>query len=334
MNATINLEKEHFPVLLEEIISIISPLYGGTFIDCTFGQGNYSKKILENFQNKVIAIDRDKEVFIFVDKLKNKVGKRFKFENLKFSQINKIKINKKKIRGIIFDLGYSSIQINNLKKGLSFRSDCKLNMKMGLNNLSAHEVINQFNENSMTKIFKFFGDEKKAKLIAKKIIIERKKITLDTQDLVKIIDSIKKYNKSKIHNATKVFQALRIFVNEEISELIDGLINAFNLLPVGGVIIVVTFNSLEDKIVKFFFRHYSEVKNSSRYVPEKIDNFKCFKLYKKKPITATSHELNINPSSRSAKLRYGTKISNNCNFNEFKAKFAYLKKIEELKFEQ
>ena len=334
MNATINLENKHFPVLLNELISIISPLYGGTFIDCTFGQGNYSKKILENIQNKIIAIDRDKEVFSFAEKLKNKVGKRFIFKNLKFSQINKIKINEEKLRGIVFDLGYSSIQINNPNKGLSFRNNCKLNMKMGLNNLSADEVVNQFNESSMIKIFKFFGDEKKAKQIAKKIIIERKKKNLETQDLVKIIESVKKYKKSKIHNATKVFQSLRIFVNEEISELINGLINAFNLLPVGGMIVVVTFNSLEDKIVKFFFKHYSEIKNSSRYIPEKIDKFKCFKLHKKKPITATLHELNLNPSSRSAKLRYATKISNNCNFKDFIEKFAHLKKIEELKFER
>ena len=332
MNATINLEKKHFPVLLNELISIISPLYGGTFIDCTFGEGGYSKKILENKKNKVLAIDRDKDVYLFANELEKKYKKRFKFTNIKFSKINNIKYKRDDLRGIVFDLGYSFNQIKNLNKGLSFHSKGKLNMQMGLNDFSANEVICNMNQKNLIKIFKFFGEEKYSKKIVNKIIENRKTKIIETEDLIKIINNSKKFKKLKIHNSTKVFQALRIFVNKEISELIYGLINAYKLLPVGGIIAVVTFHSLEDKIVKFFFKHYSEIKNSSRYLPNNVSGIKCFNLKHKKPITPSLDELKINPQSRSAKLRYAIKISENCEFNEFIKKFKYLTDIENLKF--
>ena len=142
MNATIKLENEkHFPVLLEKLISIISPLYGGTFIDCTFGQGGYSKKILENKYNNIIAIDRDVKSLEISKKFEKKYKNRFKFENIKFSEINRIKTNKNILKGIIFDLGYSTAQIKDPEKGLSFLSKGKLNMQMGLNEISANEAI-------------------------------------------------------------------------------------------------------------------------------------------------------------------------------------------------
>ena len=334
MSATIKLEKKHFPVLLKELISIISPLYGGTFLDCTFGQGGYSKKILEKKNNKVIAIDRDREVYPYVNELKKKYNKRFNFQNIKFSEINKVKINSKDIKGIIFDLGFSTNQIKDLGRGLSFKSTGKLNMKMGLNNFSCHEVISKMSENNLYKIFKFYGDEKYSKKIARKIVEIRKNKVINTEDLTKIIDSVKRFKNYKINNSTKIFQALRIFVNKEISELINGLINAFNLIPVGGVIAVVTFHSIEDKIVKFFFKNYSEVKNLSRYMPIKEKNIKCFKLVSKKPIVPSEKELKFNPPSRSAKLRFAVKIKNECNFEEFIQKFKKLIDIENLQFEK
>ena len=282
MNATIKLENEkHFPVLLEKLISIISPLYGGTFIDCTFGQGGYSKKILENKYNNIIAIDRDVKSLEISKKFEKKYKNRFKFKNIKFSEINRIKINKNILKGIIFDLGYSTTQIKDPEKGLSFLSKGKLNMRMGLNEFSANEIVNDFDQSSLSKIFYSFGDEKKANNIARKIINFRKSKNIETQDLVKIIDSVYKKKFKKIHNSTKVFQALRIFVNKEISELIDSLISSFKLLPKGGVIVVVSFHSIEDKIVKYFFHHYSQNKNSSRYLPEK-QRKKYYLIYLKK----------------------------------------------------
>ena len=297
MNATIKLEDEkHFPVLLEKLISIISPLYGGTFIDCTFGQGGYSKKILENKNNEVIAIDRDPDTYQSAKKLKKKYNKRFYFENIKFSEINNLNKKINNLKGIIFDLGYSTTQIKNLNKGLSFLSKGKLNMKMGFNDFSASEVVNELDQHNLSKIFSVFGEEKKSKIISKRIIELRKNNKIKTEDLVKIIDKVKKNKFSKIHNSTKAFQALRIFVNKEISELMYGLINSFKILPIGGIIVVITFHSLEDKIVKYFFKNYSEIINTSRYLPSHLKKKILFKLFKKKPILPDLNEIKKNPS--------------------------------------
>ena len=333
MNATIKLENvNHFPVLLNEVISIISPLYGGTFIDCTFGQGGYSQKILENKNNSIFAIDRDKNSIKIVNQFKNKYKKRFNFQNIKFSEISNIKNNIDNIKAIVFDLGYSTAQIKDLKTGLSFKSTGKLNMMMGLNNFSAYEVIHKLDQKGISKILKTFGEEKKSNIISKKIISIRKNKKIQTEDLVNIINSVKKNKYSKTHNATKVFQALRIFVNNEISELIYGLINSFKILPIGGVIAIVTFHSLEDKIVKFFLKNYSEIKNESRYLPSKNKNKNkiLFKLINKKPIVPTEKEIKLNPPSRSAKLRYGVKLNNSSDFSDLLSKFKYLMDIEDL----
>ena len=329
MNATINLEK-HFPVLLNELVSIISPLYGGTFIDCTFGAGGYSEKILEETSNNVIAIDRDKSVKSFADKLHTKYKKRFNFYNIKFSDIHQIK--NENIKAIIFDLGYSLNQITDLNRGLSFKSKGKLDMRMGLNDFSCEEVISKMSQQNLYKIFKYFGDEKYAKPISKKIVQVRQNEEIDTKNLVKIIESIKKFNARK-NNSTKVFQALRIFVNREISELISGLINAYNILPIGGLIVVVTFHSIEDKIVKFFFKEYSKIANSSRYLPKNFSTKKYFNLTNKKPIIPSSNEIKINPPSRSAKLRFAYKSKDGCDFKKFVNNFNYLRDIENLNFD-
>ena len=326
MNATINLER-HFPVLLNELVSIISPLYGGTFIDCTFGEGGYSEKILEEISNSVIALDRDNSVKKTANNLQSKYKNRFKFYNMKFADIDQIK--NKNIKAIIFDLGYSLNQISNLNRGLSFKSRGKLDMRMGLNDFSCDDIISKMDQQNLYKIFKHFGDEKFAKPIAKKIVKFRKNKKINTEDLVQIIESVKK-NKSGKNNSTKIFQALRIFVNKEITELINGLINAYNILPIGGVIVVVTFHSIEDKIVKFFFKEYSEVKNSSRYLPKNIPTKKYFNLTNKKPIIPSSSEINTNPPSRSAKLRFAYKSENGCNFKNFVNNFNYLIDIENL----
>ena len=332
MNATIKLENEkHFPVLLDKLISIISPLYGGTFIDCTFGQGGYSKKILENKHNSIIAIDRDIKSLEISKHFEKTYKKRFKFINQKFSQVNNLELNKSILKGIIFDLGYSINQIKDSEKGLSFLHKGKLNMKMGFNKISAHDVINSFDQSSINKILYTFGDEKKSKYIAKKIINFRKLKHIETQDLVGIIDSVYKNKFKKIHNSTKVFQALRIFVNKEISELINGLISSFKLIPKGGIIAVVTFHSIEDKIVKYFFHHYSQHKNSSRYLPQKEIKNILFNLPIKKALLPDKQEVIKNPPSRSAKLRYAFKINEHHNFSDFKKKFKYLLDVENIK---
>jgi len=315
MDATIVSEvPEHYPVLLKEIISIITPQYGGTFIDCTFGQGGYSKKILEFKNTKVIALDRDKDSEEKANQIKLNFEDRFIFKNIKFSQLNNLKLKHEDIRGVIFDLGYSYTQIKDPKKGLSFQSKGNLNMQMGLNNYSAEDAINRLDEKELDKIFKFFGDEKESKFISRNIVKERSKKKIDTQTLVEIIDKTKRKKNFKVHSATKVFQALRILVNKEISELIFGLINAAKVLKKDGVLAVVTFHSLEDKIVKYFLKSLSENKSISRYVPVTQQAETLFILNQKKAIVPTEKEVNENLPSRSAKLRYGIKKSNFYDF--------------------
>ena len=311
MEATIVQDSiKHYPVLLNEVISVISPQHGGTFIDCTFGQGGYTDKILSFKNTQVIALDRDIESKKNAEKLLAKFQNRFIFKNKKFSQLENLKLKNENIKGIVFDLGYSYTQIKDPTKGLSFNSKGNLNMQMGINDFSAKEVINNLNAKQLEKIFKIFGEEKEAKKIVNQIIIERKKREIDTPSLVKIIENTKKKKNFKIHSATKVFQALRIFVNKEITELIYGLISASKVLKKDGILAVVTFHSLEDKIVKYFFKSLSENKSISRYVP-KVDQPKIlFKMLEKKPKTPSIKELRENVSSRSAKLRYVIKKDN------------------------
>jgi len=320
---------KHYPVLLNELISIITPQHGGTFIDCTFGQGGYTKKILSFKNTNVIALDRDieskKKAVEFIDEFKD----RLVFKNRKFSQLENLKLKNESIKAVVFDLGYSQTQIKDPSKGLSFNSTGDLNMKMGINEFSAKDVINKLEGRELEKIFKFFGEEKEAKKIVFNIIKERKVQEISTERLVKLIEKAKRKKNFKIHSATKVFQALRIFVNKEISELINGLIAASKVLKKDGVIAVVTFHSLEDKIVKYFFKSLSENKSISRYVPKLDQVNPLFRMIKKKPITPSPQELKENISSRSAKLRYIIKKNDVYDLNtDVLKKFEHLLEIE------
>jgi 16S rRNA (cytosine1402-N4)-methyltransferase len=330
MEATMVLDTtKHYPVLLNEIISIITPQHGGTFIDCTFGQGGYTNKILSFKNSQVIALDRDPKSRKEADKISKEFQNRFIFKNKKFSELQNLKLKNEKIRGIIFDLGYSYTQIKDDTKGLSFNSTGKLNMQMGLNSFSASDVINKLDFLELTKIFKFFGEEKEAKKIAINIIKERKIQEIDTKILVKLIERVKRKKNFKTHSATKIFQALRIFVNQEISELINGLVSASKVLKKDGVLVVVTFHSLEDKIVKYFFKSLSENKSVSRYLPKINQQKILFRMPEKKPIIPSDKEISENLPSRSAKLRYIIKKE---DFYEFETdihkKFKYLIDIE------
>ena len=321
--------RSHYPVLLSELISIITPQYGGTFIDCTFGQGGYSKKILNFAETKVIALDRDLESQKKANIIQSSFEDRFLFKNIKFSQLNNLKLKNENIRGVIFDLGYSLNQIKDPKKGLSFETVGALNMKMGINEFSAKEAINILDKVELAQIFKYFGEEKDSNRIAHNIVEDRTKKEITTEELVRIIESSKRKNNSKTHSATKIFQALRIFVNKEISELIYGLINAAKIVKKDGVIAVVTFHSLEDKIVKYFFKSMSENKSVSRYMPKGEEKVNLFKTINKKPIVPSEKEIKENPPSRSAKLRYVIKKEDFYDFEtDILEKFDHLIKIE------
>jgi 16S rRNA (cytosine1402-N4)-methyltransferase len=323
-NHTSSLEHMHIPVMLNEVIKICTPSKGGTYIDCTFGGGSYSKKLLNFSKTKVKGLDRDKEVKEIGKNLEKKFPQRFKFYQTTFSQIENV--TKDRVDVIIFDLGLSSIQLNNLERGFSFKSNENLDMSMGLTEISAQDVINKASELDLKLIIKIFGEEKEAGRIAKNIVKFRniKKIT-KVKDLVNIIQKSKKKNyASKINPCTKTFQALRIFVNKEITELIYGIINATKILKPGGKILIVSFHSIEDKIIKFFFTNFSTNKSKpSRYLPEEnISSIALFDEYKNKVIKPTKKEIIQNSRSRSAKLRYAIRSKNKFSHpNELIEKF-------------
>jgi len=307
ISSTIN--SIHYPVMLEQVLEICSPQKGGLFIDCTFGGGGYSNAILSFPNTRVIALDRDINTKAYAENIKKNFKKRFAFYNLKFSELNKvIDKNKNKADYIIFDLGLSSFQISNLKRGFSFNSQGKLDMCMGLNSTTALEAVNNLSLKTLGDILRLFGEEKEFSRIAKNIINQRKEEAINTvPELVKIIKKSKKRDfGKKINISTKSFQAIRIFVNKEISELIYGLTEATKLLKSGGKIIVISFHSIEDKIVKFFFTNFSSNKPQvSRYYPDPTNSKKnLFKNYTNKIIRPGDKEVAKNNSSRSAKLRF------------------------------
>ena len=317
-NHTSSLDLSHFPVMLSEVIKITSPLKGGIYIDCTFGGGGYSKQLLKFSKTIVKGLDRDNKVKKLGKELEQKFPKRFKFYQTTFSQLENV--TKDLVDAVIFDLGLSSIQLNDLERGFSFKSNENLDMSMGLNEISALEVINNLSELELKLIIKILGEEKEASKIAKNIVKSRnEKKIIKVKDLVDIIErSKKKKFESKINPCTKTFQALRIFVNKEITELINGIINATKILKPGGKILIVSFHSIEDKIVKYFFSNFSMNKSKpSRYFPEKDDSKSAlFKEYKNKVLKPTEQEVVKNSRSRSAKLRYAIRSKNQFSYPE------------------
>jgi len=335
MNATMSLEKiKHYPVMLNQVLSIISPQHGGTFIDCTFGGGGYSNAILKHPGTKVLAIDRDNVTQKYANNLIKKFPDRFSFFQEKFSNISKVINKETKPRAIIFDLGLSSLQLLDKERGFSFNSGNSLSMEMGINDRTTYDAINSLNKENLTSIIKIFGEEKDGKIIANKIINRRKKGPITTsKELSQIIHGAKKNKNYKKNLSTKTFQAIRIFVNKELTELALGLTEASKILSSGGILLVVSFHSIEDKIVKNFFNLYSSLrKNPSRYFPEEEKKYDLFKFTIKKPLVPEVNEIEENVNSRSAKLRYA--IRNEKSFfqpKEFKNKFEKYFELEGLR---
>ncbi len=330
-----SLEPSHFPVMLNEVIKICSPEKGGSFVDCTFGGGGYSEELLKFPNTKVTALDRDKSVGKKAKEISKKYLDRFSFYNEKFSDLDKILEGKDKVDTIIFDLGISSLQLMDLSRGFSFKSNEKIDMNMGLSLISAEEVLNNYDESSLKLIIKILGEEKEAGKIVKNILRTRKiKRISKIPELVEIIKRSKKKNFSKkINVCTKTFQALRIFVNKETTELIEGIIKATRFIKDDGKIIIISFHSIEDKIIKFYFKNYSENNlRPSRYLPEdELKKLIFFKDKKNNLIRPTEEEIKQNPPSRSAKLRFATR--NKKKFEDpkiFKKKFKKYLDLESL----
>ena len=281
---------KHHPVMVDEILTYLAPEKSKTYVDCTFGQGGYSKRILENTDCNIVAIDRDKDALKYADLLKKKYPKNFIFSVDKFSRLDDVlkKNNINKIDGLIFDLGISNTQLNNPSRGFSFSNNGPLDMRMDIENLdlTAQKVINEFDQHNLSDIFYYYGEEKNSRQIAKKIIEFRKKNKISTtSELVELIKKVNTYKKK--HPATRVFQALRIYINDELNELDITLKKSLLFLKKNGRIITVAFHSLEDKVIKNFF----------------LKNKEFLKILTKKPITPNDKEIRNNPRSRSARMR-------------------------------
>ena len=282
---------EHIPVLLNEVITSLSPKDGAIYFDGTFGGGGYSRAILELANCKVIACDRDPFVKEIAANFSEKYKNRFEFFHNKFSEIKSIIESSKneKVDGIVLDLGISNFQISNSERGFSFKLNGPLDMSMGLCEENALDILHKYSEKELADIIYLYGEEPFSRKNAKAIKMNLGKIE-STEDLANIVrKSVKKTG--KIDPATKTFQALRIFVNNELGELEKVLQESVELLNPGGKIIIVSFHSLEDRIIKRFFKSLT-IKNDSR-----------FHLLNKKPIIPSEKEIIANPKSRSAKLR-------------------------------
>ncbi|NBX53069.1 MAG: 16S rRNA (cytosine(1402)-N(4))-methyltransferase RsmH [Proteobacteria bacterium] len=305
----------HKPVMLNEVIENLAIKDGEVYIDATFGAGGYSSAILEKAECKLIAFDRDISVKKFAEDLHKKFGDRFVFKNQKFSEIaESIKQeNIHEVDAIVFDIGVSSMQLDEKIRGFSFDAQEKLDMRMDQSQkMSAFDVVNYEGEEELANIIFKYGEEPKARKIAKKIVLDRKiKPIITCVELAQIVRSFYRgYHKTD--PATKTFQAIRIFVNRELEELKLALNATLKILKKDGRLVVVSFHSLEDKIVKDFFREQAGLKNSySRYQPDEIidKNFKRnFQIITKSAVSPSQFEIDINPRSRSAKMRVAHKL--------------------------
>jgi 16S rRNA (cytosine1402-N4)-methyltransferase len=293
----------HTPVLKKEVLEYLSPEQNENFIDCTVGEGGHSLEILEKkgFGGKILGIDLDPHQIENGGWQAANYKDKFILVNDSYANLSQIveRLNFKPVHGILLDLGMSSVQIEKSQKGFSFKLDQGLDMRYNddVGYLTAEKIINEWTQEKIAEILKNYGEEKYAKNIAQKIVEERKKGRIKTTfQLVNIIKTAipARYHKEKIHFATRTFQALRIAVNDELENLKRVLPQIIGILSPGGRIVVISFHSLEDRIVKKFFVQAS-AKN-------------LIKILTKKPITAKSEELGKNPRSRSAKLRAAIKL--------------------------
>lgn len=298
----------HIPVLLAEVLDALAPKAGETIVDGTFGAGGYTSAILDRGAS-VVAIDRDPDAIAAGRALERRAGGRLRLVQAPFSTLDE---HVESADGVVLDIGVSSMQLDQAERGFSFRADGPLDMRMAQSGLSAADVVNTFKAGDLARIFGFLGEERHAGRIARMIESRREKKPFErTLDLADAIEThIGRGPKDKIHPATRVFQALRIFVNDELGELARGLSGAEEMLHEGGRLAVVTFHSLEDRIVKrFLTARTGRAARASRYMPERSEVAPSFREIAHKALKASEAEAEENPRARSAKLRAAERTS-------------------------
>lgn len=297
----------HYSVLKEELLEGLNIQDGKIYVDATIGYAGDSKEILKQIPNGFLyGFDQDEKAVKYSTNVLTEIGNNFKIFNTNFVNMDETfeKIGIKEVDGIIFDLGFSSPQIDDEKRGFSFMHDGPLDMRMSSEGKSAKDIINEYSENELAEIFFKYGEEKLSRVIAKNIKKESKNIS-STLELVEAIKNATGANYFyKNHPERKIFQALRIEVNEELTVLESILPKAIKRLKKGGRIAVITFHSLEDRIVKNIFKKYSDIDPLVKGLKDIPEEYKpLIKLVNKKPILPSQKELEENSRSRSAKLR-------------------------------
>jgi 16S rRNA (cytosine1402-N4)-methyltransferase len=307
---------DHTPVMLKEVIENLAPKVGEVYLDCTFGAGGYTKAILERGAD-VVAVDRDPSTKKYADLLQVQFSNHLTFVNSTFSDTTKYFDQKRLFDGIVLDLGVSSMQLDQAERGFSFMYEGDLDMRMGQDGKSAKDFINNTPEEELARVIYEYGDEIASRRIARSIVEKREahEITTTTQ-LAEIVRKAIGHRAGKIDTATKTFQAIRIWVNDEMTEIEIFLSRASSMLKIGGRIVIVTFHSLEDKIAKEYFAKNSAKKVAkSKYAhlsPSHVvvtEEAVIYRILHRKPLITSDAEIRVNPRSRSAKLRSAIKIA-------------------------
>tara|TARA_B100000427_G_scaffold143586_1_gene119541 strand:- start:10867 stop:11763 length:897 start_codon:yes stop_codon:yes gene_type:complete len=298
--------------MVPEILKYLEVSSGGRYIDCTLGEGGHTKSLLEasNPGGEVLGIDADHEAIEVSKNRLEEYGERFIYDNSNFKNIKKIAMKSKFVpcHGILFDLGVSSLQLDKESRGFSFRRKAPLDMRFSINQtLTAQDVLNTFSESEISDILYQYGEERQSRKIAKLIIENRPLSNADElSDLIK--KNIRQTN-YKINPSTKTFQALRIYINEELNSLSQALEQSLEILGVGGRMAVISYHSLEDRIVKNFFKKESKYCICPPNIPEcDCGHFPKLKIITKKPVSPSQSEIDANKRSRSAKLRVVERI--------------------------
>jgi 16S rRNA (cytosine1402-N4)-methyltransferase len=302
----------HKPVLLRECIDALAPADGGRYLDGTFGAGGHTRAILEAADCKVLGLDRDRSAITGGTELVEDFESRLVLAESRFSDMDKaaLDLGFTPLSGVLLDLGVSSMQLDQSERGFSFRHDGPLDMRMGVNDLSAADIVNQWSEADLSRTIATLGEEKKARFVARAIVDARKEKPIRrTGELADIVRGAIHGKKTDIDPATRTFQALRMLVNEELQEVAAGLMAAEKILKPGGRLAVISFHSLEDRLVKMFFASRGPAPAPSRHQPETGALPVTFKPVTKKPIVAPKRETDENPRARSAKLRVGERTS-------------------------
>jgi len=295
---------KHYPVMLPEVLAALQPKDGETYIDGTFGNGGYSERFLQTANCNVIGLDRDPNVLPRAEELSQKYSGRFNLIQTPFSKMDELDFGA--VDAVILDIGVSSMQLDQAERGFSFMRSGPLDMRMGPDGPTAADAVMHLPKADLVRIFQIYGEERRAKRVADFIIRAREEGPIETT--LQLAELIEKAlgRKGKTHPATRVFQALRIYINDELGELHRGLCAAERILKPGGRLIVVTFHSLEDRIVKNFLRRRAgETEGGSRYLPEVRQDGPApsFRMTRRSVVKPSAEEVADNARSRSAKLR-------------------------------